>query len=161
MIRNVELEDAKEIVDIYNHYILNTNVTFEVEKLTPEEMASRIEEKTKNNPWIVYEENNNILGYAYVGDFRERIAYRFTKEVTIYLKKDVVRKGIGTKLMGALIERCKNEYDMHILISVVTMPNSASTAIHKKFGFERAGYFKEVGFKNNEWLDVEYLQLML
>ncbi|MBE6051548.1 MAG: N-acetyltransferase [Clostridium sp.] len=161
MIRNVKLKDAKEIVNIYNHYILNTNITFEIDALTSEEMANRIESKTKDNPWIVYEENNNILGYAYVGEFRGRIADRFTKEVSIYLKKDVVSKGIGTKLMNALIEKCKNEYDIHTLISVVTMPNNASTAIHKKFEFKRAGYFKEVGFKNDKWLDVEYLQLIL
>lgn len=161
MIRNVKVEDAKEIVDIYNHYILNTNVTFEVEALASGEMAKRIEKKTKDNPWIVYEEDNKILGYAYVGEFRERMAYKFTKEVTIYLDKSVVRRGIGTKLMEALIERCKKEYDIHTLISVVTVPNASSISIHKKFGFERVGYFKEVGFKNNKWLDVEYLQLMI
>lgn len=161
MIRNVKVEDAKEIVDIYNHYILNTNVTFEVEALASGEMAKRIEKKIKDNPWIVYEEDNKILGYAYVGEFRERIAYKFTKEVTIYLDKSVVRRGIGTKLMEALIERCKTEYDIHTLISVVTVPNASSISIHKKFGFERVGYFKEVGFKNNKWLDVEYLQLMI
>ena len=161
MIRNVKVEDAKEIVDIYNHYILNTNVTFEVEALASGEMAKRIEKKTKDNPWIVYEEDNKILGYAYVGEFRERMAYKFTKEVTIYLDKSVVRRGIGRKLMEALIERCKKEYDIHTLISVVTVPNASSISIHKKFGFERVGYFKEVGFKNNKWLDVEYLQLMI
>lgn len=161
MIRNVKVEDAKEIVDIYNHYILNTNVTFEVEALASGEMAKRIEKKIKDNPWIVYEEDNKILGYAYVGEFRERIAYKFTKEVTIYLDKSVVRRGIGTKLMEALIERCKIEYDIHTLISVVTVPNPSSISIHKKFGFERVGYFKEVGFKDNKWLDVEYLQLMI
>ncbi len=161
MIRNVKVEDAKEIVDIYNHYILNTNVTFEVEALASGEMAKRIEKKTKDNPWIVYEEDNKILGYAYVGEFRERMAYKFTKEVTIYLDKSVVKRGIGTKLMEALIERCKKEYDIHTLISVVTVPNASSISIHKKFGFERVGYFKEVGFKNNKWLDVEYLQLMI
>ena len=161
MIRNVKVEDAKEIVDIYNHYILNTNVTFEVEALASGEMAKRIEKKTKDNPWIVYEEDNKILGYAYVGEFRERMAYKFTKEVTIYLDKSVVKRGIGTKLMEALIERCKKDYDIHTLISVVTVPNASSISIHKKFGFERVGYFKEVGFKNNKWLDVEYLQLMI
>ena len=161
MIRNVKVEDAKEIVDIYNHYILNTNVTFEVEALASGEMAKRIEKKTKDNPWIVYEEDNKILGYAYVGEFRERMAYKFTKEVTIYLDKSVVKRGIGTKLMEALIERCKKEYDIHTLISVVTVPKASSISIHKKFGFERVGYFKEVGFKNNKWLDVEYLQLMI
>ena len=148
-------------MDIYNHYILNTNVTFEVEALASGEMAKRIEKKIKDNPWIVYEEDNKILGYAYVGEFRERIAYKFTKEVTIYLDKSVVRRGIGTKLMEALIERCKTEYDIHTLISVVTVPNASSISIHKKFGFDRVGYFKEVGFKNNKWLDVEYLQLMI
>ena len=161
MIRNVKVEDAKEIVDIYNHYILNTNVTFEVEALASGEMAKRIEKKIKDNPWIVYEEDNKILGYAYVGEFRERIAYKFTKEVTIYLDKSVVRRGIGTKLMEALIERCKTEYDIHTLISVVTVPNASSISIHKKFGFETVGKFEGFMKINGEYIDCDMMRLCL
>ena len=160
MIRNVRIEDAKEIVDIYNYYILNTNVTFEIDNLELEEMERRIVESTKSNPWIVYEEDNKIVGYAYVGEWKARVAFRFAKEISIYLDTNAKGRGIGTKLMEKLLEECKN-CDIHTLISIITMPNDTSMALHKRFGFEKAGYFKEVGFKGEKWLDVIYLQLLM
>jgi len=160
MIRNVRIEDAKDIVDIYNYYILNTNITFEIDSLDVEEMEKRIVDKTKSNPWIVYEEDNKIVGYAYVGEWKSRVAYRFAKEISIYLDNNARGQGVGTKLMRRLLEECKNQ-DIHTLISIITMPNDISMSIHKRFGFEKAGYFKEVGFKGGKWLDVVYLQLMM
>ncbi|PRR83121.1 GNAT family N-acetyltransferase [Clostridium vincentii] len=160
MIRNVRIEDAKEIVDIYNYYILNSNVTFEIDSIDLEEMEKRIMENIKSNPWIVYEENNKILGYAYVGEWKSRVAFRFAKEMSVYLDVNLRGRGIGTKLMEKLLAECK-KCDIHTLISIITMPNDTSLALHKKFGFEKAGYFKEVGFKGEKWLDVIYLQLLM
>lgn len=158
MIRNVRIEDSKEIVDIYNHYILNTCVTFEMEKLTPKDMEERIKNKIGKEPWIVYEEDNKVIGYAYVGEWRSKAAFNFTKEVSVYLSIDEKSKGLGTKLMAELIKVCK-EYGIHTLISVVTVPNDISEGLHKKFGFKKAGYFEEVGFKQEKWLDVAFWQL--
>ena len=90
MIRSVTIEDAKEIVEIYNYYILNTNITFEEKELDVEEMERRIELKIKNNPWTVYEKNGQVLGYAYLSEWHERSAYRFSKEVSIYLHKNYI-----------------------------------------------------------------------
>lgn len=157
MIRKVEIKDAKQIVDIYNYYILNTVITFEEEELTVAEMEKRIEEKTRTNPWIVYEEEGHILGYAYLGTFRERSAFRFTKESSIYLDKDAVGKGIGGKLYAKLIKLAK-EYNVNVIVGVITLPNEASIAIHQNFGFERVGSIKEVGFKQNKWWDVDFWQ---
>ena len=160
MIRNVQIEDAKDIADIYNYYILNTNVTFEIESLEVEEMEKRIVEKTKTNPWIVYEEDNKIVGYAYAGEWKSRAAFSYAKEISIYLDINARGQGTGTKLMKELLEKCKDQ-DIHTLIAIITMPNDTSLALHKRFGFEKAGYFKEVGFKGKKWLDVIYLQLLM
>ncbi|MDD6796370.1 MAG: GNAT family N-acetyltransferase [Clostridiaceae bacterium] len=160
MIRDVRREDAKGIVDIYNYYILNTAITFECEELKTEDMENRIIEKTRNNPWIVYEEDGIILGYAYVGDFAKREAFKYSKEVSIYLNKDSCKKGIGTNLMKELIKRC-NDDGVHTLISIITYPNDSSISLHKKFGFEKAGFIKEAGYKMDKWHDVIYLQKML
>jgi phosphinothricin acetyltransferase len=157
MIRKVEIKDAKQIVDIYNYYILNTVITFEEEELTVAEMEKRIEEKTRTNPWIVYEEEGHILGYAYLGTFRERSAFRFTKESSIYLDKGASGKGIGSKLYKKLIKLAK-EYNINVIVGVITLPNEASIAIHQNFGFERVGSIKEVGFKQNKWWDVDFWQ---
>lgn len=118
---------------------------------------NRIEEKTLYNPWIVYEEESKILGYAYVSKFNFREAYSKTREVTIYVDKDEQGKGIGSKLMNEIIKICK-EYKFHLLVSIITVPNESSEILHEKFGFSKVGILKEAGFKMNKWLDVSYWQ---
>ena len=105
MIRNVELRDAEDIAKIYNYYIRETIITFETEEIDSIEMEKRIK-KTQdlNYPFIVYEENNKIIGYAYVGIWRERNAYKDTLETSIYIDKDQKTKGIGRKLYKRLIK---------------------------------------------------------
>ena len=160
MIRYVRKEDAEQLVNIYNYYIENTTITFETEKIDTAEMENRIKKKVLDNPWIVYEEGNKILGYAYVGEFNSKEAYNKTREVTIYVEKDEVGKNIGTKLMRALIEKCK-EYEFHLLISIITVPNMKSEVLHERFNFEKVGVIKEAGFKMDKWLDVSYWQLKI
>lgn len=161
MIRKVSLNDAKEIVDIYNYYVMNTNITFEEEKISEDEMKNRIKEKLEhNNPWIVYEEDGEILGYAYIGVWRDRAAYKYSKESTIYLRNGVNNRGIGSKLYGELIKLSKAS-NVHTIIASITVPNEASFKLHEKFGFKKMTEYKEVGYKNGEWLDVAFFQLML
>lgn len=160
MIRKVELKDAKEIVDIYNYYIINTAITFEEEELSVDDMVKRIDQKTKTNPWIVYQENGHILGYAYLGTFRERSAFRYTKEASIYLDRGATRKGIGKRLYIEIIRLAK-EYEVNIIIGVITLPNNSSIALHRSLGFERVGCMKDVGFKQNQWWDVDFWQKKL
>lgn len=160
MIRKVKLSDAKDIVEIYNPYILNTNITFEEEPIDEEEMKKRILEKTANNPWIVYEENNKVIGYAYLSNWMHRSAFKYSKEISIYLDMNVLSKGIGTMLFKTLLEECMN-YKIHSIVSGITIPNEKSVRLHEKFGFKNIATFYEIGYKNNEWLNVGYWQLNL
>ncbi|MBZ4684250.1 MAG: phosphinothricin acetyltransferase [Fusobacteriales bacterium] len=160
MIRKVKLSDAKQIADIYNYYIEKTIITFEEEKVSEKEIEKRIEKILKDYFWIVYEENNKILGYAYVGKWRERSAYRFTVESSVYLDKNHTGKGIGEKLYRELIKISKDK-GLKAIMGVISIPNEASIKLHEKLGFYKAGYFKEVGIKFDKWIDVAYYQLNL
>ncbi|BDU50326.1 GNAT family N-acetyltransferase [Haliovirga abyssi] len=161
MIRDVKLEDSKAICDIYNYYIENTIITFELEKIDSKEMENRIKEISNKYCWIVFEEENEILGYAYIGLWKSREAYNRVSEVTVYLKKGYDRKGIGTKLLKELMNRAKKMENMHSLISVIAIPNEGSIKLHEKLGFTKAAYYKEVGYKFDNYIDVECLQYIL
>ena len=109
MLRAATPADAAAIAGIYNHYILNTVVTFEEEALPVEEMARRITETLADgNPWFVWEEGDRILGYAYAGKWKSRCSYRFSVETTVYLDPGATGRGLGTKLYRALIDRYRN-----------------------------------------------------
>lgn len=160
MIRLVRISDAKDIVDIYNYYILNTNITFEEEEVTIKEMEDRIREKIKSHPWIVYEEDNKVIGYAYLSQWHNRSAYKFSSESSIYLDINSRGKKIGIKLYEELL-RVAKEYNIHTIVAGITIPNDASIGIHEKLGFEKIAEFKEIGFKDNQWLNVGYWQKVL
>lgn len=160
MIRTVRKEDATQIRDIYNYYILNSVITFEEVPVTTAEMEQRITNIASGFPWVVYEENKEILGYAYGTKWKIRSAYKHATEVTVYLKQGAFKKGLGTRLYTELIDRLKKK-EFHALIGGIALPNDASIALHKKLGFQKIGHFKEVGFKFNRWVDVTYWELLL
>ena len=160
MIRKIQIEDAAAICDIYNYYILNSSATFEERPVTKVQMAERIRKLTAHLPWIVFEEGEKVIAYAYATAWRARAAYRNTVESSIYLHPDARKKGIGTQLYGNLLSILKKR-KFHTVIGGVTLPNDSSIALHEKFGFEKVAHFKKVGFKFGQWLDVGYWQLML
>lgn len=160
MIREVKLSDAKAIVNIYNYYILNTNITFEEKQLTVDDMEERIIEKTAKHPWIVYERDGQVIGYAYLSGWHSRSAYRYSNEVSIYLDRNEKGHGIGKELFANLLEISK-DYGVHTIVSGITIPNAESISLHEKFGFKKIAEFKEIGFKNNKWLNVGYWQKIL
>jgi phosphinothricin acetyltransferase len=160
-IRFVRIEDANSIIDIYNYYVLNTEISFEKEAVTIEEMSKRIEEKIKKYPWIVYEENGKVLGYAYVGKWKERSAYRHTVEDTIYVKESERGKGIEQRLFDGLMEEVVKDKEVHVIMGVIALPNEKSVQIHERNGFRKEAHFKEVGYKNNKWIDVGYWEKVL
>lgn len=160
MIRHVELSDAYDICGIYNEYITTSKITFEEEALPVEEIISRIKNVTQNYPWLVYEKDDEVLGYTYAARWKERSAYRHTVETGIYIDSNHVGKGIGTKLKGELLKELRDR-SIHCVISGIALPNPASTALCKKFGFKKVAHFKEVGLKFNDWIDVGYWQLLL
>ena len=160
MIRNVTINDADKICNIYNHYIINTTITFEEEPVVKNDMIQRIETIAARFPWVVYEEGNDLMGYAYATEWRSRAAYRYSAETTVYIKKDLMGKGIGSLLYKSLINEMRR-LPVHSLIGGIALPNNSSIALHEKMGFKKVAHFEEVGFKMNEWIDVGYWQLLL
>ena len=160
MIRTATLDDASAICDIYNHYIKNTIVTFEEEPLTSEAMQGRIEEITATLPWLVFENESNIVGFAYASRWNGRCAYRYAVESTLYLTPNAIGRGIGKQLYRELIDILKQQ-SMHSIIGGVALPNPASVALHEKLGFKKVAHFEQVGWKFNQWIDVAYWELIL
>lgn len=160
MIRPVHINDAQALLDIYNYYVINTTANFDIEPLTIETFTEKINNIIPNYPYIVYEENNKILGYAYGSRFRPRAAYDFVAESTVYVKHDVHGKQIGTKLYTELIKQLKAT-DLHTVLGVLTIPNEASIKLHEKLGFKQVANLREVGMKFGKWQHVGIWQLKL
>lgn len=159
-IRPVRLEDAAMITEIYNYYVSETVITFEEDPVSVMEMTNRIQTISENFPYIVYEEDGNVIGYAYANTWRTRKAYRFSCEPSVYLKKDCQGHGIGTELYKALLSLLK-ERGFHLVVGVVTLPNDRSVHLHEKLGFTKAGHFTQAGRKFERWLDVGFWELLL
>lgn len=161
MIRQAVATDAEAIARIYNHYILETIVTFEEQPVSPSEMAERIAEVTAASlPWLVAEQGGSVLGYARASKWKGRSAYRFSVETTIYLAPNCLGNGLGTSLYQVLLKQLK-ELGLHVAIGGIALPNAASLALHEKLGFHKVAQFAEVGFKFGKWIDVGYWQLTL
>ncbi|WP_298494656.1 GNAT family N-acetyltransferase [uncultured Algibacter sp.] len=160
MIRALQIDDAPALLDIYNYYVLNTTVTFDIDPISIEAFVNKLNLITKNYPFIVYEEDNEILGYAYGSQFRPKPAYNYVVESTVYVTHTAQGKQIGTKLYKELIRLLK-QTNLHTVLGVLTIPNDASIKLHEKFGFEQVANLKEVGFKFGEWQNVGIWQLKL
>ncbi|REL34542.1 GNAT family N-acetyltransferase [Thalassotalea euphylliae] len=152
--------DAKAICDIYNHYIETSTATFEETPISAEEISHRIDiVLAAKLPWLVIEnEQQQLVGYAYASKWRERSAYRFAVEVSVYLSPQHLRQGLGLKLYRVLFDQLKALGIRHA-IGGITLPNPASVGLHEKLGMAQAAQFNKVGLKFRQWLDVGYWQL--
>ncbi len=160
MVRDANPGDALQIASIYNYYISNTTVTFEEEEISSESMAGRISETQEKFPWLVFEHEGKVEGYAYASAWKSRCAYRHSVEVSVYLRHGSSGKGLGTALYTELLARLK-KLSLHGIIGGMALPNDESIALHKKFGFEQVAHFREVGYKFNHWIDVVYFEKLL
>ena len=160
MIREVNLQDVKAITDIYNEYVINSVVTFETEPVTEEIMLSRITNLSANYPYFVYEIDGKVIGYCYAHAWKEKAAYKYTLETTVYLAPGHQGKGVGRQLMQKLIEECRLK-GYHALIACITEGNEASNALHLRLGFKQVSSFEKVGLKFNRWLGVVDYELLL
>jgi len=160
-IRPVSLSDAEAIVEIYNHFITDTTITFETEPVTKEEMTRRIREISAHFPYFVYERGGKILGFCYAHLWKERAAYVHTWETTVYLAPEACGRGAGAALMARLVEACRADGGCHALVACITGENAASIAFHTRLGFRRVSLFREVGRKMGRWLDVADYELLL
>jgi phosphinothricin acetyltransferase len=160
MIRPCVQEDAARICAIYNHYVRETVVTFEESPVEEPEMARRIAEVTSRLPWLVWDSDEGILGYAHASPWKSRAAYRHAVEASIYLSPHATGRGLGTRLYEALLEELRKR-DLHCVIGGAALPNPASVALHEKLGFTQVAEFRQVGYEFGRWIDVAYWELVL
>lgn len=161
-LRDATDADLPAIAAIYAHHVLHGAASFEEVPPTQAEMARRFAElKAKAMPYICIAEAGRIVGYAYAGPYRPRIAYRFTVEDSIYLAPDAAGRGFGRRLLAELIDRT-TAMGMRQMIAIIgDSANQASIGVHKALGFERIGTFPAVGFKFGRWIDSVLMQRAL
>ena len=135
-------------------------ISFEEDPPSLDEFADRMREKTAAHPWLVYEEDGSIAGFAYGAKHRERAAYRWAVDVSVYVDQHRHRAGIGRALYEDLLERLRAQ-GFQVAVAGVTLPNEASVGIHRSFGFEPVGTYRRIGWKNGAWHDVAWFQLEL
>ncbi len=160
LLRDCTARDATPVAAIYNHYVERTIVTFEEAAVPADEMVRRIVDVTGRFPWLVWEQDGAVLGYAYATSWKSRSAYRHSVESTVYLRPDAMGKGIGTRLYRSLLERLR-PLGVHRAIGGIALPNPASVALHERLGFVKIGQFHEIGLKFGRWLDVGYWEIRL
>lgn len=158
MIRRATENDAEACCSIYNEYVLNSTITFETESIETIEMKKRILQALSTHIWLVYEEDHQILGYAYASSWKTRSAYQHTVETTIYLSKAHLGKKIGTTLYQSLLQYIASS-KYKTVIAGIALPNDKSVRLHEKLGFEKVAHFHAVGYKHGRWIDVGNWQL--
>ncbi len=159
-IRLASPADAAAIAMVYRPYVEQTPISFELHAPTAEEMAARVARVMERSPWLVAEVDGAVRGYAYAGHFRERAAYDWTAESTVYVESGLRGKGIGRALMNALI-RVLVLQGYRSVIAGITLPNDASVGLHQALGFRRIGQFDKVGWKADAWHGVDFYMLEL
>ena len=160
-IRNATRDDAAAIAAIYNPYVATTCITFETNAVSAHEMQQRIRETTDALlPWLVATENGAIVGFAYASRWKGRCAYRHSAESTVYVDPSSKGKGVGRALYRELIERLRGQ-GIRAVIGGIALPNEASIGLHERLGFEKVAHFKQVGFKQDRWIDVGYWELLI
>lgn len=156
-IRIATKEDAYSIQKIYEPYVINTTITFEIEAPTVTEMAERIQHTLERYPYLVAEEEGKVIGYAYAGTLYDRRAYDHSAELSIYIDQSKRHGGVGHLLYDVLIQYLE-KMNVTNLYGCITYPNDASISFHEKYGFTKAAHFHECGYKFNKWLDVVYYE---
>ena len=159
-IRNVQVEDAANLVAIYAPYVEKTAITFETQVPTVEDFENRIKKTMEKFPYLVAIEEGQIVGYAYASTYYARAAYDWTVELSVYVQKEARGKGVGTLLYTALEEELTARGFKNFL-ACIALPNPASIALHEKRGYEQVAHFKKVGYKFGTWHDIVWLQKSL
>jgi L-amino acid N-acyltransferase YncA len=160
-IRTADKRDATAIANIYAEHVRTGTASFDTVPRSVADTEHKIEEITGRGwPFIVAERSGELLGYAYANQFRDRAAYSFACENSIYVRADCVGQGVGTSLLGALVEAA-TAFGFRQMIAVIGGGEPASVAVHSKIGFQHAGRMRSVGRKFGRWLDTVYMQLEL
>jgi phosphinothricin acetyltransferase len=157
--RFAEERDLQSLTRIYNHYVTQTAITFDVEPVTPKQRQRWLEgfSAAGRHRCLVAELDGEVCGYACSGHFRAKAAYDTTVEVSVYLDPEATGQGLGGLLYRELFASLR-ETDLHRAIGIITLPNAASIALHRRFGFESIGVLHEVGRKFDRYWDVEWFE---
>jgi L-amino acid N-acyltransferase YncA len=157
VIRDAVAADAERCAAVYAPYVLDTAISFEEEPPPAEEMARRIAEYQRRHAWLVLEQDDEVVGYAYGGPFMARAAYQWATAVSVYLDPARHRSGGGRALYEALFDRLAARGHRTALAGIA-LPNEASVGLHRALGFELAGTYRRVGWKLGRWHDVAWYQ---
>ena len=167
IIRDARLEDAGRMAEIYEHYVKNTAVSFEYEVPTLEEFQNRMKKTMERYPYLAAEREGVVEGYAYAGPFVGRKAYGWSCELTIYLDKDIQKRGIGRRLYEALTEKLKDMGVTNVYACVGTVQGEDpyltlnSAQFHEHMGFRTVGTFRSCGYKFDRWYDMVWMEKII
>ena len=159
-IREARESDVPAMLEIYGEFVKNTAVSFEYTTPSVEEFTKRFQEHIAVYPWLVWEEDGQVLGYAYAGRAFERAAYSWNGEISCYLAAEIRGKGIGRKLYKRM-EEILTEQGLRKVFAVVTSANEPSISFHKRLGYSEVARFSNVGYKLGNWYDVIWLEKQL
>lgn len=160
-IRDADPErDATACASIYAPHVEDNPISFEEQAPDAAEMSARIRRIRATHPWLVAERGGEVVGYAYACPHRQRTAYRWSVDVSVYVAAGHVGEGIGRALYSALFERLRAQR-FRMAYAGITLPNPASVALHESLGFTQVGTMREVGWKLGAWRDVGWFQLEL
>lgn len=162
-LRQATDRDVPHMLEIYNHYVLNSTVTFDEDRLTLKEMRTKFRDVERLGfPWLVaVSPTGMILGYAYVTPWKAKAAYRFTVEDSIYLSPAATGKGVGKALMARMLDDAKAAGIKEVIAVIADKGADASIAMHENFGFTKIGEMGKVGFKFGRWLGTVLMQKSL
>lgn len=162
LIRPARIDDLPRLTEIYNYYVLNTPVTFDVEPYTTEKRLPWFQQfgATGRYRLVVAEQDGTLLGYAGTTRFRPKAAYDTSVETTIYCADGASQRGLGTQLYRALFHAIAGE-DIHRIVAGYTLPNEGSRRLHERLGFKPVGIFHEVGRKFGRYWDVAWTERTL
>jgi L-amino acid N-acyltransferase YncA len=159
-IRAATAEDADACATLYAPYVTDTAITFEYEPPSPAEMAGRIAAAQRTHAWLVLEDGDRVVGFAYGGPYKARAAYRWSCEVSVYLERGRRRTGGGRALYEALFARL-GERGFRTAVAGMALPNDASEGLHRAMGFEPIGVQRRIGWKHGAWHDVAWAQRVI
>ena len=160
VIRMANELDAEALLAIYTPYVLHTAITFEYVVPTLEDFKKRIQKTLRKFPYLVAVREKEIVGYAYVSPFKERAAYDWAVETSIYIKEECRESGIGTKLYLALEEILKRQNIIN-LNACIAYPNPGSIRFHEQLGYQTVAHFTKCGYKLDTWHDMIWMEKMI
>ncbi|OYD07267.1 GNAT family N-acetyltransferase [Paludifilum halophilum] len=160
IIRDAHITDLRVMRRIYNHVVVTSAATFDLEPQTEAQRREWFSQFNERFPLIVAEERGEVVGYCGLTPYRSKPAYTRTAELTIYVDENAQGKGVGRSLMEEILRRARR-LDYHVIVAGITGENDGSVRFHQAFGFRLVGCFREVGWKFGRWQDVCFYQLIL